>query len=57
MHVLSLLIEKDPQVKKGQCEKKLSCERSYLLLERELSEKYLDNIFQQAEKVRFSFFC
>lgn len=39
------------EVKKGQCEKKLSCERSYLLLERELSEKYLDNIFQQAEKV------
>jgi len=39
------------EVKKSHCEKKLSCERNYLLMEKDINEKYLESIFQCAEKV------
>jgi len=42
---------KKSEVKKSHCEKKLHCERNFLLMEREVNEKYLDSIFQCAEKV------
>jgi hypothetical protein len=38
--------------RRGQCEKKLSCETQYLRQERELKEKYLDSMFECATKVR-----
>jgi len=38
-------------LKRTHCEKELTCEKNFLLLEKELKEKYLDSIFSCAEKV------
>lgn len=39
------------QVKRGQCEKKRLLERQHLVQEHELKERYLEIIYQCAEKV------
>ena len=39
------------QVRRGQCEKKRSVERQHLVQEHELRERYLESIYQCAEKV------
>lgn len=38
-------------LKKTHCEKELTCEKNFLLLEKELKEKYLESVFSCAEKV------
>jgi len=39
------------EVRRGQCRKKLDFERNHLIQEKELTEKYLESLFQSAEKV------
>jgi len=38
-------------LKRTHCEKELTCEKNFLLLEKELKEKYLESVFSCAEKV------
>ena len=38
-------------VKKNHCEKEYNCEKNFILLEKELKEKYLESIYSCAEKV------
>ena len=38
-------------LKKSHCEKEYNCEKNFILLEKELKEKYLDSIYSCAEKV------
>ena len=38
-------------LKRNHCEKELACERNFLLLEKELKEKYLESAFGCAEKI------
>jgi len=42
---------KREDLKRTHCEKELTCEKNFLLLEKELKEKYLESTFNCAEKV------